>query len=69
MIPRLSRLGVLLWSAFAVAFVVESQTLAAMVGLELSLIEMFGVWVVIVIVLMAMHIWPDQANTPSEHAE
>lgn len=56
MIPRLSRVGLLLWSAVAVVIVVESQTLAAFVGLELSLAGMFVLWAAIVSVLTALTI-------------
>lgn len=53
---RLTRIGLLLWSAFAVVVVVESQTLAAFTGVELSLTGMFVVWAVIVMVLTVLTI-------------
>lgn len=59
---RLSRVGLLLWSAMAVVLVVESQTLAAMVGIELSLLGMFLVWTVIVVILLVLTIWPDDTE-------
>ncbi len=55
---RLSRVGLLLWSAMAVVLVVESQTFAAMIGIELSLYGMFIVWLVLVAFLVLLTIWP-----------
>lgn len=69
MIPHLSRIGVLLWSAFMVVVIVESQTLAAMMGVQLSLIGVFGVWVAVVVVLILLHVWPRGADTPGGQPE
>ena len=66
---HLSRVGLLLWSAFAVVIVVESQTLAGFVGIELSLAEMFGVWAAIVLVLIAITIRSERRDTPNTTPE
>lgn len=66
---HLSRIGLLLWSAFAVVVVVESQTLAAIVGINLSLVEMFIVWVGIVIVLTFITIRTESINPGNQSTD